>query len=119
MGVLKPRSRLVHFRMSEEEFQKIQHLCHVTGARSISDVARAAVQKFIAEPETESACEEWKAARESLENVVADLLHRWQSWDSYVIHIQPSPHVIRQMIRNRVKRDLTPETTSWRTLMGV
>lgn len=73
MAVLKPRSRLVYFRISEDEFQQIQHLCVVTGARSISEMARAAVQKYIDECKHDSSSDEWKQARQSLDGVLSDL----------------------------------------------
>jgi len=47
MSVLKPRNRLVYFRVSEDEFQQFNHLCESTGARSLSDLARSAMQSLI------------------------------------------------------------------------
>jgi hypothetical protein len=49
MAVLKPRQRLVYFRISEDEFHKFVALCEREGARSISDLARRAVHRLIAE----------------------------------------------------------------------
>jgi hypothetical protein len=43
MSVLKPRNRLVNFRLSEEEFQSMKNACERSGARSLSDFARGAV----------------------------------------------------------------------------
>lgn len=43
MSVLKPRNRLVNFRLSEEEFQAMHAACEKSGARSLSDFARGAV----------------------------------------------------------------------------
>lgn len=43
MSVLKPRNRLVNFRLSEEEFASLQAACRASGARSLSDFARSAV----------------------------------------------------------------------------
>ena len=52
---MKRRNRLVYFRISEEEFEQILKACDSKGARSLSDLARAAVQEFIkpVKPETE------------------------------------------------------------------
>ena len=47
MAVLSPRNRLVYFRVSEEEFQRFSALCLSEGARSLSEFARCAVQRFI------------------------------------------------------------------------
>ncbi len=49
MAVLKPRNRLVYFRVSEEEFQLFSGMCEVEGARSISDLARMALQRLAQE----------------------------------------------------------------------
>jgi hypothetical protein len=43
MAVLKPRTRLVNFRVSEDEFQTLKTASETGGARSISDFARSAV----------------------------------------------------------------------------
>lgn len=43
MSVLKPRNRLVNFRLSEEEFESLKTACQASGARSLSDFARSAV----------------------------------------------------------------------------
>ncbi len=47
MPVFKPRNRLVNFRLSEEEFEKLRASCALTGARSLSDFARAAVMRSV------------------------------------------------------------------------
>lgn len=47
MVVLKKRSRLVSFRMSDEEYQRLCSICVAVGARSISDLARTAVGRLI------------------------------------------------------------------------
>lgn len=49
MAVLKPRNRLVYFRVSEEEFQLFSGMCEIEGARSISDLARLALQRLAQE----------------------------------------------------------------------
>lgn len=47
MPVFKPRNRLVNFRLSEEEFEKLRASCSLYGARSLSDFARAAVMRSV------------------------------------------------------------------------
>jgi hypothetical protein len=49
VAVLKPRERLVYFRVSEDEFRQFVSVCEDAGARSVSDLARNAVQRLIAE----------------------------------------------------------------------
>lgn len=41
------RDRLVYFRVSEHELDRIREACDSTGARNVSELARAAVQAFI------------------------------------------------------------------------
>ena len=43
MSILKPRNRLVNFRLTDEEFVYLREACAAQGARSISDFARSAV----------------------------------------------------------------------------
>jgi hypothetical protein len=49
VAVLKPRERLVYFRISEDEFRQFVSVCEQVGARSMSDLARNAVQGLIAD----------------------------------------------------------------------
>ncbi len=43
MSVLRHRNRLVNFRLSEDEFERLKASCALQGARSVSDFARSAV----------------------------------------------------------------------------
>lgn len=47
MAILKPRTKLISFRLSEEEYEKLQGACVAEGARSISEFARAALQRSV------------------------------------------------------------------------
>ena len=47
MNVLKRRSRMVSFRLSEEEYESLRDICLTAGARSLSDIARDAVHRLI------------------------------------------------------------------------
>jgi hypothetical protein len=38
---------MVSFRLSEEEYESLRHICMTVGARSLSDVARDAVHQLI------------------------------------------------------------------------
>src|SRR5689334_2191780 len=48
MSVLKRRSRMISFRVSEDEYAGLKNLCINEGARSVSDMARDAVHRLIA-----------------------------------------------------------------------
>jgi hypothetical protein len=47
MSVLKRRSRIVSFRLLEDEYRALESLCVSEGVRSISDLARSAVWRML------------------------------------------------------------------------
>ena len=47
MAVMKPRSRSISIRLSEEEFITLKQLCSATGARSVSDLTRDAMRMIL------------------------------------------------------------------------
>lgn len=47
MPVFKPRTRVVYFRISEDEFCQLNRLCEEKGARSLSDMARTAMRGLL------------------------------------------------------------------------
>jgi hypothetical protein len=71
VAVLKPRERLVYFRISEDEFHQFTSVCEQAGARSLSELARNAVQRLIAQ------CDRDREGRdpnvEMLEKLIAEL----------------------------------------------
>jgi len=61
MPVLKPRSRLVSLRLTDEEYQSLVRASRTEGARSTSDLARNAICDFLtrcAPPACESGTQE-------------------------------------------------------------
>jgi hypothetical protein len=54
MAVIKPRNRLVYFRVSEDEFRRFTQLCERHGSRSISDLVRDAMHRLLVEAEEEA-----------------------------------------------------------------
>ena len=73
MAVLRPRERLVYFRVTEDEFHQFVSVCEQEGARSVSDLARNAVQRLIAECNRNREDREVTPKVEKLEQIVADL----------------------------------------------
>jgi hypothetical protein len=71
MAVLKPRERLVYFRISEEEFRQFISACEQGGARSVSDLARSAVQRLIADGQRQREDKELEDKMRVLENLIA------------------------------------------------
>jgi len=47
MTVLKPRSRMISVRLSEDEYSALLQLCATTGARSVSDLTRDAMRALL------------------------------------------------------------------------
>ena len=70
MAVLKPRERLVYFRISEDEFRQFVSVCEQEGARSVSDLARSAVQRLIADGDRNRNGEELAEKMRRLEQLI-------------------------------------------------
>lgn len=49
MSVLKPRTRQLYFRVSEEEFKRFRDIQNNKGARSLSDLFRNSLERLEAE----------------------------------------------------------------------
>ena len=73
MAVLKPRERLVYFRISEDEFRQFLTVCEQAGARSVSDLARNAVQRLINEGNRQRDDEALTARMHRLEKLIAEV----------------------------------------------
>lgn len=71
MAVFKPRERLVYFRISEDEFRQFSSVCEQGGARSVSDLARNAVQRLIAEGDRHREGQELEEKMRVLESLIA------------------------------------------------
>jgi len=70
MAVLKPRERLVYFRISEDEFRQFVSVCEQEGARSVSDLARTAIQRLIADGDRHRNGEELEQKMHRLEQLI-------------------------------------------------
>ena len=49
LSELNKKSKMVSFRLSGEEYRLLQGACSKSGARSVSELARAAMQRIILE----------------------------------------------------------------------
>ena len=47
MSIVKPRNRLVNFRLNEEEYESLKAAYSLRGARSLSDFARSVVMRSV------------------------------------------------------------------------
>ena len=78
MAVLKPRERLVYFRISEDEFRQFVNVCEQAGARSVSDLARSAVQRLITDGNRQREDEELTNKMFRLEQLIAQVTEQLQ-----------------------------------------
>ena len=78
MAVLKPRERLVYFRVSEDEFRQFVSVCEQAGARSVSDFARNAVQRLIAGGQQQREGHELEEKMQVLERLIAAVTEQLQ-----------------------------------------
>jgi DNA-binding transcriptional regulator GbsR (MarR family) len=78
VAVLKPRERLVYFRISEDEFHQFVSVCEQEGARSVSDLARSAVQRLIANGNRQREDQNLAPKVETLEKLIAELTAQLQ-----------------------------------------
>jgi hypothetical protein len=62
---LDSKNRMISFRLSEEEFDRFRAICFNYGVRSVSELARTAINKLLEEPA--------QAQEQSLASRVADL----------------------------------------------
>jgi hypothetical protein len=78
VAVLKPRERLVYFRISEDEFRQFVSVCEQEGARSVSDLARSAVQRLIADGHREREDDEMTEKMHKLEKLISAVTEQLQ-----------------------------------------
>lgn len=62
------RSRMISFRLSEEEHERFRQLCFTHGIRSVSELARVAMNNYFERPS--------RAPHDALESRIVDLEHR-------------------------------------------
>lgn len=78
MAVLKPRERLVYFRISEDEFRQFLTVCEQEGARSVSDLARSAVQRLISDGNRQREEDEVASKMQRLEQLIGAVTEQLQ-----------------------------------------
>ncbi len=47
---LDSRSRMISFRISHQEYEKFRDLCFTSGTRSVSELARVAINSLLTKP---------------------------------------------------------------------
>jgi hypothetical protein len=70
---LKARTRVVYFRISEEDYGKLNQLCQAQGVRSLSDLARTAVHDMLDQAAGVPTTNTVVTKLETLERMMADL----------------------------------------------
>ena len=86
MSVIRRRNRQVYFRVSEDEFQRFVELCNSAGARSISDLARSAIEKLL---------------RESTDGPDGVVLERLKSIDDHLHDVDLTLRRLTQLLDNQ------------------
>jgi hypothetical protein len=62
------KTRMVSFRLSEEEYTRLHRICFAQGLRSVSDLARAGINMLLQQPD--------RATPETLESRVTEIENR-------------------------------------------
>jgi uncharacterized small protein (DUF1192 family) len=62
------RSRMISFRLTAEEYERFRELCYLNGIRSVSEMARAAINLMLSQSS--------RAPQEALESRVSELENR-------------------------------------------
>ncbi len=65
---IESRSRMISFRLTAEEYDRFRELCYINGIRSVSEMARAAINMMLSQPK--------RAHQEALESRVSELESR-------------------------------------------
>jgi hypothetical protein len=73
---MKPRIRMISVRLSEEEYSALRRLSLVTGARSVSDLARDAMRKLLNGENSGSHMDEFRAEIRDLDKKIEGLAAR-------------------------------------------
>jgi hypothetical protein len=80
------RSRMISFRLTTEEYERFRELCFTNGIRSVSEMARAAINLLLQQPA--------RAPQEALEGRVAELegrLHMLALEMKQMSSVRPQP----------------------------
>jgi Arc/MetJ-type ribon-helix-helix transcriptional regulator len=76
LAILRRRSRMVSFRLSEDEYDNLRQLCESGRARSVSDLARDAVHRLMQDDgdhQVAAALRKLEGRVDTLDNLVQDL----------------------------------------------
>ena len=69
----KPRTRVVYFRISEDDYGKLNQLWQTQGARSLSDLARTAMQDMLGQVDGVPTTNTLITKLETLERMLTEL----------------------------------------------
>ena len=85
MTILKPRSRKVSVRLSEEEYVALRRVCSLTSARSVSDLTREAVRAVVKDVHREDELgrhlDEFRIGMKNLEKKLEELEARMATFE--------------------------------------
>jgi hypothetical protein len=92
MSVLKARSRLVSFRLTQEELENLRVACVMQGGRNISDFARSAVLQLA----------------EARIHPELQVLDRFSAVELRLSEIETASRLNGEMLRTLLKRLMSP-----------
>lgn len=73
MPLKSPLTRIVYFRISEEDFKKLTCLCETQGVRSLSELARLAMQNMLGQSVAQPTTADIEMKLQQLERMLAEL----------------------------------------------
>jgi Arc/MetJ-type ribon-helix-helix transcriptional regulator len=76
MIVMKRRAKMVSIRLSDDEYRRLKEMTQAQGARSVSDVARTAMQLMLAAHEGEATIESRVQELDGRVSVLGDEVER-------------------------------------------
>jgi hypothetical protein len=91
MPVIRPRNRLVYFRVSEDEFKQFTQLCKAAGARSISDLVRLGLDRIV---------QDRKSNREG------EMSQKLAALDESLAQLHSKVEQLNSLIAEVIKRDM-------------
>lgn len=78
MAVLSRRSRMVSFRLSEQEYECLLALCSSRGARSLSDLARDTMQALLHDGQGDTLATQVQQLHKRMDKLSLEMRHLTQ-----------------------------------------
>ena len=72
---MKPKNRMVSFRLSAEEYDRLRHAGSIIGVTNLSELARVAMNRMLDSPKPEQVAleEQFRELRSKIQNLSSEL----------------------------------------------